>query len=93
MQARRVHPRGKSSGGFDDEADAERREALGLRQEGQRRQDLEPLQRLEERRESTTTITTITTATSHYVRHGGRSLLRSGWPRHGRRSLLWSGWP
>ena len=48
MQARRVHSRGKSSSGGDDEADAEQRPALGLHQEGQRRQDLEPLQRLDE---------------------------------------------
>ena len=90
MQARRVHPRGKSSSGAGDEADAERRPALGLRQEGQGHQALEPLQHLDARRDATTTITTITTTTtSHYVRHGGRSLLRSGWPRHGCRSLLW----
>ena len=81
MQARRVHPRGKSSSGADDEAGAEQRPAVGLHQEGQRRQDLESLQRLDEHRESINiaTTTTITTATSHYVCHGSRSLPRSGW--------------
>ena len=88
MQARRVHPRGKPSSSAGDEADAERRPALGLRQACQGHQALEPLQRLDARRDTTTT-TTIPTVMPHYVRHGGRSLLRSGWPRHGCRSLLW----
>ena len=84
MQARRVHPRDYSSSGADDEAGAEQRPAVGLYQEGQRREDLESLQRPDEHRESiniatTTTITTITTATSHYVCHGSRSPPRSGW--------------
>ena len=48
MQARRVHPRGKSSSGADDEAGAEQRPALGLHQEGQGRQALEPLQHPDE---------------------------------------------